>query len=409
MSLFSIPKTDYTDHYDLARFSLSWRVCIFMAFALSLLGILLFILEQPASVPTFFGAFSVIGFLIILQKTRKYGLVAIIFTVLGTALCQFTLISFVSEYHMVDVMWIMVTCLYTFFMLGKKWGVINLAFNIIGIIVFILFRLNENLTLIGQLEEGKVIALAFNFAICGLLVTFLILQFLKVIQKAENDFRAINNELKEQNTTVAIQNEEKTVMLREIHHRVKNNLQVITSLLRLQSGEIHDEESQEKFEETINRVRSMAHIHERMYKSENLSKIDLENYIESLAEDLIHSYNIRKRISLTVECEIIEVDPKALVSLALIFNELISNSLKHAFETTEKPIISIDLRMEGDDRVELYYSDNGQWKMREKKSFGLELIDSLTDQLNGTLEIEANDEGTHFTFDFEYTSILDQP
>jgi len=380
-----------------------------MSFLLSVLGTLLFILGQPAWILALIGAISTIAFLVIMQRTRKYGLIAIIFSILGTILCQFTLLYFISEYHMVDVLWIMIIALYTFFMLGKIWGVVVLSVNILGVILFVLFRLNENLTLVGQLEEGKVIALALNFAICGLLITSLILQFLKVIQQAENDFRSVNQELVEQNTTVALQNEEKTVMLKEIHHRVKNNLQVITSLLRLQSGEINDEESKYKFEETINRVRSMAHIHERMYKSENLSKIDLENYIESLAEDLIHSYNINKRISLTVECEIIEVHPKALVSLALIFNELISNSLKHAFDQAEKPIISIDLRMEVDDKVELYYSDNGAWKMRQKKSFGLELIDSLTDQLSGTLEIEANDDGTHFTFVFDYASILDQP
>jgi len=118
---------------------------------------------------------------------------------------------------------------------------------------------------------------------------------LYVIRLAENDFRTLNNELQEQNSKVALQSEEKTVMLREIHHRVKNNLQVITSLLRLQSSEIEDPESKEKFDETIHRVISMALIHERMYKSENLSKIDLQGYVQSLSDELIQSYQIQKK------------------------------------------------------------------------------------------------------------------
>ena len=150
----------------------------------------------------------------------------------------------------------------------------------------------------------------------------------------------------------------------------------------------------------------MAHIHERMYQSENLSRIELEEYTESLSADLIHSYNIEKQISLLVNSEIIEVHPKALVSLALIFNELISNSLKHAFDTTKAPIISIDIRNEGDNTVEIYYSDNGVWKPHNAKSFGLELINSLTEQLNGSLELETK-EGTHYIFQFDRQSLME--
>ncbi|MCR9172174.1 MAG: hypothetical protein NXI10_06765 [bacterium] len=377
-----------------------------MTFSLTLLASMLFLLGQPAFIPTIIGALAVIAFLVILRKTLKYNLVASIFSVLGTVLCQFTLLYFDTEYHMVDVLWVMVITLYTFFMLGKIWGIVVLSVNIAGILFFLFFRLNENLSVLDGLKDGQIVALALNFIICALMINFLIFQFLDVIKKAENDLRAVNEELLERNTTVESQHEEKTVMLREIHHRVKNNLQVITSLLRLQSDEFEDEASKQKFEETINRVRSMAHIHERMYQSENLSRIELEDYIESLSEDLIHSYNIQKPISLVVNSEIIEVHPKALVSLALIFNELISNSLKHAFENTQSPIITIDIRNEGEEFVELYYSDNGEWKEQRSKSFGMELIESLTEQLNGTKEIETS-KGTHYVFRFDRDSLVD--
>jgi two-component sensor histidine kinase len=307
---------------------------------------------------------------------------------------------------MVDVLWMMVIGLYTFFMLGKAWGVFILMLNLAGIILFLFLRLNENLPLIGQLEDGKIMALAFNFLICMKLIIFLILQFLNVIKKAENDLRAVNKELVDQNNTIISQNQEKTVMLREIHHRVKNNLQVITSLLRLQSMEIEDSESKTKFNETIDRVRSIASIHERMYLSENLSKIDLEGYINSLAEDLIQSYRVKKSIALEVECELHHIHPKSLVSVALIFNELISNSLKHAFPTVENPEIQILIKLQDNDVVMIHYRDNGKWKEQSKKSFGLELIDSLTEQLNGSLSLQKEN-GTHFYFQFDQKSIVE--
>lgn len=122
---------------------------------------------------------------------------------------------------MVDVLWIMVIVLYTFFMLGKNWGVVILSLNVVGILLFVFLRLNDNLLLPGELKEGEILALGLNFLICGLLIAFLILQFLNVIKKAENDLRSLNDELMEQNTTVAHQNQEKTVMLSEIHHRVR--------------------------------------------------------------------------------------------------------------------------------------------------------------------------------------------
>ncbi len=406
MNPFKVPVTEYTDHYDLARYSLAWRVSMFMSIVLSILAVMLMSLNQDVFYPTLVGVAAVIGFLLVLYRTRKYGFVAIIFCLLGTVLCQFTLIYFTEEFHMVDVMWILIITLYTFFMLGRSWGVLVLALNTLGIFYYVFACLNLNLSSIGTLEFGHIVGLAINFLVCSTLIGFLILQFLKVIRKAENDLRTVNDELKSQNAMVAVQNQEKTVMLREIHHRVKNNLQVITSLLRLQSDEIEDDESKTKFNETIDRVRSIAHIHERMYLSENLSKIDLEGYIDSLTEDLIHSYQVKKSITLEVDCELNHVHPKSLVSIALIFNELISNSLKHAFPQIDVPAINIQIKFQGDETVSINYRDNGIWKKRSKKSFGMELIESLTEQLNGTFEIEKKN-GTHFNFQFDRASIME--
>ena len=405
MELFKIPESDYTDHYDLARFALSWRVSWFMTFVLFFLGFTLLYLGQFVFMPTFIGALTSIGFLILLKKYRRYEFMAVTFTIAGTLLSQYTLLFFPEEFHFVDVLWILIITLYTFFMLGKNWGVATLGVNAVGIVIFVLFVLNESLLLVGTLEQGEVIGLAINVMICAALISYLIFQFLNVIKIAENDFRQVNRELKEQNAMVALQNEEKTVMLREIHHRVKNNLQVITSLLRLQSSEIEDEESREKFSESIQRVISMALIHEKMYQSEKLSRIDFSGYLESLSQELIESYKVQFPVDLKITCSIESIHPKSLVSIALIFNELISNSLKHAFDGMEKGQISIWIK-DHETEVHVIYEDNGTWKpVKKESSFGLELIDSLCDQLNSSYNVEK-EPVTRFTFAMDRRTLM---
>lgn len=408
MNIFQPPKTDYSDHYDLARFNLSWKVSLFMSMVLIFLGSTFVGLGQIVYIPTFLGLSITLSLVYVQWKTRRYQLVSTIFAVTGTVLCQFTLLFYPEQFHFVDLMWIIIILLYTFFMLGRVWGLVLTLINTTGVIFFILFVLNTNLASVDSLATGQIIALSVNFGICGIIIAFLLFQFLNVINIAETNFRQVNDTLRDRNAKVEDQHQEKTVMLREIHHRVKNNLQVITSLLRLQAQEIDDPHSKEKFNESINRVISMALIHERMYQSEHLARIDLEGYLTSLSEELIHSYNVKKPIELAIQCDIDHITPKSLVSIALIFNELISNSIKHAFSATSKAKIDITLLIKSDDTVNLVYHDNGIWKERQRpKSFGIDLIESLCDQLNGVMDVDTNS-GTRYEFNFERQYLIQE-
>src|SRR5690606_19805554 len=133
-----------------------------------------------------------------------------------------------------------------------------------------------------ELSHGAIISLSLNVAMCGLVIGYLIYQFLKTTRFAEEKYIKMTTELQLKNQEVESQNEEKTVMLREIHHRVKNNLQVITSLLRLQSRETHDPKTLELFKDSTNRVVAMALIHDKMYQTKDLAKINLEEYLRTL-------------------------------------------------------------------------------------------------------------------------------
>ncbi|MCJ7813450.1 response regulator [bacterium] len=156
--------------------------------------------------------------------------------------------------------------------------------------------------------------------------------------------------------------QEKELLLKEIHHRVKNNLQVITSLLHLQSYHIKDPKTLEMFKESQDRVRSMALVHEKLYRSPDLAKIDFAQYIKSLTHGLYRSYSIDpKQIELKSKVEDVFLSIDMAVPCGLIVNELVSNSLKHGFppQWEGKGRIGIVLRRKGDDQIELIVKDNG--------------------------------------------------
>ena len=387
----TLPQSDYTDFYDIARFKLTWNINVFLAMFLPTLGVTFLYLGEMSAIPTFIGVLINLTLLLILKKTKSFFIPALIFGFLGTLLSQYTLNTYNESFHFVDTIWIMIIVLFVFFTLGKMWGAIILTLNVIGAVYYILFRLQDNLTHIKVLKSGDVTALAINFAISGVIIYFLISQFIDVTKYAEKKYLVLTNELKNKNI-------EKTTLLKEIHHRVKNNLQVITSLLRLQSREITDEKSLSVYEESIDRVVAMSLIHEKMYQTNNLSKINLREYISSLAGDLLESYGVNKNIVIDVQTNIEVITLRPLVPVALIFNELISNSLKHAFDD-EKGMIEI-LIDEKDGCLKILYKDNGTWKNHDTSpsSFGLELIDSLTEQLNGTYSKDVSN-GTEFKFE----------
>ncbi|MBI2918992.1 MAG: AAA family ATPase [Chloroflexi bacterium] len=207
---------------------------------------------------------------------------------------------------------------------------------------------------------------------------------------------------------------EKEVLLKEIHHRVKNNLQIIHSMLNLQLPYIKNEQALEPFKESQNRIHSMALIHEKLYQSESLSKIDLAEYIESLAGNLFASYQGTERaIRQRIHVEDVSLNVDTAIPCALIINELVSNALKHAFPDSLRRAkgtdeIAIELRRDGGSRFLLTVSDNGVglpdgFDMGRCESLGLNLVDILVKQLRGTIRLGANG-GTQFAITFEATT-----
>ena len=198
------------------------------------------------------------------------------------------------------------------------------------------------------------------------------------------------------------QNDNKNAIIKEIHHRVKNNLQVINSLLFLQSREIEDEKVIESFKEAQNRVLSMALLHEKMYLTDDFENIDIKEHITFLVNDLVKNNVIDKDITTNLKIENINIGIKTLVPLGLIINEVITNAVKYAFTNQDKGIIMVHLEQVNDKTYKMLIGDNGNGTNTLKNSTGMGtlLIENFTKQLGGTLSI-LNQPGTVYEIFFK--------
>ena len=227
----------------------------------------------------------------------------------------------------------------------------------------------------------------------------------KELEKANEGLQAEVKERKKAEEKIKTSLEEKELLLKEIHHRVKNNLQIVSSLLDLQAGDFNSKEDIELFQESQNRIRSMSLIHEQLYKSRDLAKIDFEGYIQNLIANVSRSYGVNSdNISIKAKVKDVYLSIDKAIPCGLIINELISNSLKHSFPSATKGEISIDFHLNKDNNYTFMVSDNGvgipeDFSFQTTKSLGLRLVNMLTQQLKGNVELDRT-HGTTFKITF---------
>jgi len=222
----------------------------------------------------------------------------------------------------------------------------------------------------------------------------------RVIESCQNERRRVEAE-----NALRASLREKDVLLKEIHHRVKNNLQVISSLIGLQAQKIEDPAIQAMFFESQHRIRSMALIHDKLYRSKELARIDFAGYIESLAAHLVHSLQVDpSRVNLVLDIKDVALDIHSAIPLGLIINELISNALKHAFPWNRTGTVRVFLRPAEASRYRLVVSDDGIGfpagvDVHKAETLGLQIVTMLAEQLDGAVAV-SRDKGTVFTVDF---------
>ena len=208
------------------------------------------------------------------------------------------------------------------------------------------------------------------------------------------------------NPMLSAKNAENELLLKEIHHRVKNNLEVVSSLLALQSAQTDDMNTKDAMQESQNRVQSIGIVHQKLYQGNNLGAIEMKDYFLNLSESILDSFGADKRVSIECAMEKLDLDIDTAVPLGLIVNELITNTLKYAFPKGGNGKVLIKLEKSKDGILHLEVSDNGVGKsgLTKGTGFGGQLVSLLTRQLSGSMR-EETENGTRVFFDFKMNKV----
>jgi two-component sensor histidine kinase len=224
--------------------------------------------------------------------------------------------------------------------------------------------------------------------------------------------QAMETEIEQRVEQIRASLREKETLLKEIHHRVKNNLQVISSLLSLQSDKLADTTTRKLFHDARDRVRSMALVHEKLYNSHDLARVELGEYTQSLMSDLMQAHAaLASKVRLRIEQDAVFVPVDVAIPCGLILNELATNALKHAFGERDEGEIAIETKRLDDGRIRVVFSDDGrglppELDWRSADTLGLRLIRMLAEQLGGTSEL-CNGQGTRFELTLNARSFID--
>jgi len=396
---FLLPtKTSYSNFYEQSKFNLIWNFSIALSVLLTIVSISNYANKSYSIWPNIIAVSIAFTALLILYKTRKYKAVTYFATTSVLLLVSTTYFTLTNILHYTTPLWMILNILLGFFVLGRKWGTFLLLSHFLILFIYIYFRMTDNIQNIPIYDKADLWNFIIEISIVSFGIYYIIIQYLKTTKHAFKQEKTVNEELKKNNAIIIKQNSEKELMLKEIHHRVKNNLQIITSILRLQS----QQKTVNNFEEAILRIDSIAIIHDTMYKQEFSTNFDLEIYFKNLSKNIISNYNFSKKIELEITPNINCTDCIEVVPLAILINELMTNSYKHAFESVSKPLISISMQTNHNGTYTLDYSDNGRWKEDSTPNFGSEMIETVVEQMNGTFKLKKEKRGTFYSFIFNY-------
>lgn len=262
--------------------------------------------------------------------------------------------------------------------------------------------------------ERKNASLIRLLIVCGIFFILIIL----IVYFAYRQQNNLNRALLEQRTAIFQKNElidvalkEKEILLKEIHHRVKNNLQIISSLLNLQSRTITDEKALRALSEGRTRIQAIALLHQKLYQNETFSTVSLEDYILDLTTNLRHSLiSSDKSVEININAKEVVLNLDTAVPLGLIISELVTNSLKHAFTNKERGTITINIERDKALGYMLEICDDGKGLPEEftipmEGSLGIEIVEALSEQLEGELSFQRNNPGAYFQLLFEEVSV----
>lgn len=376
------------DIYNRERYNMVWKLSIAFSFIFALLSAL-FYGSEPAAFAIYLCVFAVSIFsLFWLKFTRKYKLVFWAFIISATCLVIYSVNTLHHTLHYSDLLWMVNIILFAYLGLSKQEALIFVIVHSLSLGYFSFFRVNIHIQNLRPFNQVELIVTTIE-----IVFAFLVMAYLYHMNIRFQSF--VQSELRKANKTLEQQNNEITTLLKEVHHRVKNNLQIVVSLLRIQQSELNSEELQAQFQEAVNRVMTIASIHEKLYQSKELSKLNFQEYVQMLLDDFEVLFE-HKNARIHFESEIEAIDLESIVPLGLIINELITNSIKHSKHNGDHFELNLQFKKLSNSSGQLIYDDGNEWTS-EENGFGLELISILSDQLDG----KSSKNGSKVIIDFQ--------
>jgi two-component sensor histidine kinase len=399
MKLFTPDTSKIRKFEDKGKFIMAWRFTIVFILLFSSMTPLSFGNSTVVIIYSILATLSVF-MLIFLKLSKNYYLIFSVYSIAGTVLSQYSLNMIPEVTHYTEFLWMFVIVVFAFISINKLAGWTFMIINVLGLSWFTLFNLNTHIGIVEVQSLTTRIINIVEIISVFLVLGYLVNQYVFFQHYSQLQLKKLNFNLEQRNEEVLNRNKENITLIKEVHHRVKNNLQIIISLLRMQRSEIKSEENQEQFTIAINRILTMSLIHQKLYQEKEPSRINIADYINDLSQELLSVAN--RKVSLEIDSDDEYAGLKTIVPFGLLVNELISNSLKHAYSESESAVIRIQIKPKNEREIYFFYEDNGQWvepKEEEIGSFGLELIDVLTEQLDGTYKRE----GSHYSFEIVTT------
>ncbi|GAB5424094.1 MAG: hypothetical protein Crog4KO_12410 [Crocinitomicaceae bacterium] len=397
VSLFTPDTSKINSFQEKGRFLIAWRLGLLFFLVFTALAFAFRKVSVESAVVYAIVDVIALGILYYLHKTKDSKVPFIIYTIAGSIIAQFTINNILDSAHFGDLLWIVSTIIFAFVGLGKTAGIMTTGFHVLGIGYYITFNLNAHFDQVRVHNTGDKLALFLEILLAFTTFAYLLGQYVIFQRHSRQQLRDLNNSLEEQNQEVLLKNKENVTLVKEVHHRVKNNLQIIISLLRMQRSEIESEEAQKQFGVAINRILTMSMIHQKLYQEKEPTKINIRDYLQDLTTELVSLSEERIDIRVNLDADEEFSDLKTIVPLGLLINELVANSMKHAFKKDGAGTINIEVRSRKElNQILLKYMDSGEWQEPEKDNgFGLELIEILTEQMEGT----QSREGSSYAFE----------
>lgn len=288
----------------------------------------------------------------------------------------------------------------------KIWQIVSFSSSILLLLIFLGFNTDHAQSAVSISQEVALKVNFLNAIITGLVFLVILVYFSRTIHKNDRMLLNVISDLELSNQKIGKQHEQQKILLKEIHHRVKNNLQIISSLMSLQSRNVDNDEVVGVLNESRRRVEAIALIHQKLYQDDKGNKVDFKSYLE----EFIQSHRtLNSKICFSLDSDEITLHLDCAVPLGLIISELFTNAIKHAFDTIESPELTISIALHGRE-VKLWIRDNGNGlppnfdMMSENLGLGTDIILSLTEQIDGKLNY-YNDEGANFILTFRSQSI----